>query len=138
MKISLTSIVSVMVEPEGFQEEKLKKLKSVDVECVEQSNNTFLTVPVTTDTAEKSFSTLCRLKTYLRSTMSQPRLNDIVLLHSHKERTDALDLVHIAETFVSMNNRRQEFFLESFMMCLYMTNRYSVQSDFVCTLYTHF
>ena len=42
--------------------------------------------------------------------MSQPRLNHIVLLHSHKERTDALDLIHIDKTFVSVNNRRQEFF----------------------------
>ena len=50
------------------------------------------------------------LKTYLRSTMSQPRLNHIVLLHSHKERTDALDLVDIAKTFVNVNNRRQELF----------------------------
>ena len=91
-------------------------------------------MPVTTATAERSFSTLRRLKTYLRSTMSQPRLNHIVLLHSHKERTDALDLIHIAKTFVSVNNRRQE----NFMMCLYMTKRYSVQSDFVCTLYAHF
>ena len=69
-------------------------------------------MPVTTATAKRSFSTLSRLKTYLRSTMSQPKLNHIVLLHSHKERTDALDLVHIAKTFVSVNNRRQEFFLE--------------------------
>ena len=80
------------------------------MECVEQRNKTFLTVPVTTATAEGSFSTLRRLKAYLHSTMSQPRLNHIVLLHSHKERTDALDLIHIAKIFVSMNNRRQEFF----------------------------
>ena len=95
-------------------------------------------MPVTTATAERSFSTLRRLKTYLHSTMSQPRLNHIVLLHLQKERTDALYLIHIAKTFVSVNNRRQEFFLENFMMCLYMTKRYSVQSDFVYTLYTHF
>jgi len=74
-------------------------------------------VPVPTVTAERSFSTLRRLKTYLHSTMSQPRLNHIVLLHSLKVRTDALDLVHIAKTFVSVNNRRQE--LKNFWMCLY-------------------
>ena len=64
--------------------------------------------------------------------MSQPRLNHIVLLHSHKERTDALDLVHIDKTFVSVNNRRQEFFLENFMKCLYMTKRYLLCSVRLC------
>ena len=37
-----------------------------------------LTIPVTTATAERTFSTLRRLKTFLRSTMSQPRLNHVI------------------------------------------------------------
>ena len=41
----------------------------------------YLTVPVTTATAERSFSALRRIKTYLRSTMSDERLNNIMLLH---------------------------------------------------------
>ena len=44
-----------------------------------------LTIPVTTSTAERSFSTLRRLKTYLRSTMSQTRLNHLMLLHIHRQ-----------------------------------------------------
>lgn len=36
----------------------------------------YLTIPVTTATAERSFSTLRRLKTYLRNTMSQQRMNN--------------------------------------------------------------
>ena len=50
--------------------------------------------------------------------MSQPRLN-YVLLHSHKERTDALDLVHIAKTFVSVNNRWQELFGKFYDVSIY-------------------
>jgi len=38
-----------------------------------------LTVPVLSCTAETSFSALRRLKTFLRSTMTQNRLNDIAL-----------------------------------------------------------
>ena len=70
----------------------------------------YLTIPVTTATAERSFSSLRRIKTYLRSTMTEQRLNNILLLHTHKQMTDALDLTEIAHSFVSSNERRTEFF----------------------------
>ena len=70
----------------------------------------YLTIPVTTCTAERSFSSLRRIKTYLRSTMSEERLNNILLLHVHKEETDTLDLTEIARLFVSANTRREDFF----------------------------
>ena len=60
---------------------------------------TVLTVPVTTATAERSFSALRRLKTFLRSSMLQTTLNYVMLLHVHKERTDDLNILHIAEHF---------------------------------------
>ena len=69
-----------------------------------------LTIPVTTATAERTFSTLRRLKNFLRSSMAQPRLNHTVLLHIHKERTDSLDLLEIAKSFVSVNDRRRFYF----------------------------
>ena len=43
--------------------------------------------------SERSFSTLRRVKTYLRSTMLQERLNRLLVLHVHKEYTDSLDLI---------------------------------------------
>lgn len=43
------------------------------------------TLPVTTATPERSFSTLRRLKTYLRSTMGDDRLNGLAQLHVHRE-----------------------------------------------------
>ena len=70
----------------------------------------YLTIPVTTCTAERSFSSLRRVKNYLRSTMSEERLNNIMLLHVHKEETDTLDLTEIARLFVSANTRRNDFF----------------------------
>ena len=56
----------------------------------------FLTVPMATATAERSFSALRRLKNYLRTTMSQKRLNHLILLHTHKDGTDLLELSDIA------------------------------------------
>ena len=70
----------------------------------------YLTIPITTCTAERCFSMLRCVKTYLRSTMTEERLNNILLLHTHKEETDALDLIHIANLFASANDRRKEFF----------------------------
>ena len=42
--------------------------------------------------------------------MTEEQLNNILLLHTHKEETDALDLIHIANLFASANDRRKEFF----------------------------
>ena len=39
-----------------------------------------LTVPIASATAERSFSTMKRVKTYLRSTMTDQRLNSLCLL----------------------------------------------------------
>ena len=70
----------------------------------------YLTFPVTTATAERSFSSLRRVKTYLRSTMTSCRLNNLFLLYIHQDRTDSLDLYKIAKDFISVNNRRRKYF----------------------------
>ena len=51
-----------------------------------------------------------RIKSYLRSTMGQERLNHLMLLHLHKEKLDKLDLVFIANEFVSGSKHRLSFF----------------------------
>lgn len=45
----------------------------------------FCTIPVTTATTERSFSTLRRLKTYLRNSMSENRLTGLALLNIYYE-----------------------------------------------------
>ena len=62
--------------------------------------------PVTSATAERSFSHLCRIKTFLRSTMCQTRLNNLFTLFVYTSKTDELDLNIIAK----VNNRRMEVF----------------------------
>ena len=70
----------------------------------------YLTVPMASATAERSFSALRRLKNYLRTTMTQKRLNHLMVMHIHKERTDQLNLSSIAKEFVSVNERRKSYF----------------------------
>jgi len=61
----------------------------------------YFAFPVTTAAAERSFSSLRRIKTYLSSTMSAYRLNSLMLRHVHQERTEKLGLAAIAHEFVS-------------------------------------
>ena len=70
----------------------------------------YYTLPVTTATGERSFSALHCLKTFLRLMMTQPRLNSAMLLHVHKDRCDHLDVMSIANLFISVNERHQHFF----------------------------
>ena len=69
-----------------------------------------LVMPATNATSERSFSALKRVKTYLRSSMKQQRLNNLMVLHAHKELTDNLDLVACANDFVSANEHRLQVF----------------------------
>ena len=62
-----------------------------------------LVMPATNASSEHSFSALRRVKSYLRSTMSQPRLNSLMVLHVHKELTDLLKFVDVANEFVEIN-----------------------------------
>ena len=58
-----------------------------------------LVLPATNAVSERSFSALRRVKTYLRSTMNQDRLNDLMVLRVHKTLTDTLDLVQVTNEF---------------------------------------
>ena len=70
----------------------------------------YLTFPVTTSTAERSFSSLRHVKTYLRNTMTSSRLNNLFLLYIHRDMTDSLDLYNLAKGFASENKRRMYYF----------------------------
>ena len=58
-----------------------------------------LLVPATTCSPERSFSALRPLKTYLRSTVTQVRLNHLTVIHCNKEVTDSLDLDQLIDNW---------------------------------------
>ena len=60
-----------------------------------------LVMPATNATSERSFSARHRVKPYLRSTIVQEQLNHLLVLHVHKDTTDALDLADIEDKFVA-------------------------------------
>ena len=67
------------------------------------------TLPVTSATSERSFSTLRRLKTYLRKTMGEERLTGLALLAIHHARS--IDKQDVLNEYATSANRRSEFVL---------------------------
>jgi hypothetical protein len=66
----------------------------------------WFTMPVTVASAERSFSKLKLLKHYLRSTMSQERLNGLATLCIKKRLLDKIDIDTIINDFASRNVTR--------------------------------
>ncbi len=69
-----------------------------------------LVMPATNATSERSFSALRRVKSYLRSTTGQERLNYLMLLHVHSDKTDKLDLKSVLNDFVQDSAHRSTIF----------------------------
>ena len=86
----------------------------------------YLTFPVTTATAERSFSSLRRVKTYLRNTLSACKLNNLLLMHVHQNRTDDLDLTKIAKAFIELNSRRLKLLWHTKIVKVIIFDVYSV------------
>ena len=63
-----------------------------------------ITIPISSASCERSISTLRNLKTYLRNTMVQDRLNGLALMHAHREME--LDLEQIIDLFANLHPRR--------------------------------
>ena len=125
LKVQLTLLPDVLKTGNVEHEMGIKTVTTINTVCqlfetckfaktmleeVHKVLQLYLTIPLSSATAERSFSTLRRLKTYLRSSMSQKCLNHVVLLNTHKELVDKICIHNIAREFVSRNERRIDFF----------------------------
>ena len=70
----------------------------------------FLTIPVTVASAERSFSKLKLIKTYLRSTMRQSRLADHAILSIENAEAKIMDFSNLIKQFASVNSVRERTF----------------------------
>jgi hypothetical protein len=80
-----------------------------DVDCYPNTSIAYqilFTVHVTIASAQRCFSKLKLLKNYLRSPMSQERLNDLASLCTEKKLLDEIDINSVIDVFVSKNFRR--------------------------------
>jgi hAT family C-terminal dimerisation region len=77
---------------------------------VEQLLRLVLVCPASSCTAERSFSALRRLKTWLRNTMTQTRLNSLSICHVHQVYLDNVDLWKVAAEFSGRSEIRRNKF----------------------------
>ena len=66
--------------------------------------------PASSAQAERSCSALRRLKTWLRTSMSETRLNSVAVCHTHQRLLDSLDIKSIMSAFVSHSDLRASLF----------------------------
>jgi hypothetical protein len=94
----------------------VNNLKSMTPECrhlfssVENWVRLLLVIPASSSTAERSFSGLRRVKTWLRSTMTQQRLNHMAVLHAHQEVLDMLEVHSELGQFITLSDIRKNLF----------------------------
>ena len=65
-----------------------------------------LIAPATNAISERSFSTLKRVRTSIRSTMTDSRLNHLLLIHIYKEELDEIDIKVITDEFIKIEESR--------------------------------
>ncbi|XP_066980069.1 zinc finger MYM-type protein 1-like [Macrobrachium rosenbergii] len=65
-----------------------------------------ITIPVTTASNERLFSVLSLVKTYLRTTVKNERLNDLLLMASEKELAKNLNYDILVNNFAKLRSRR--------------------------------
>lgn len=70
----------------------------------------FIAIPVTVASAERSFSKLKLIKTYLRSTMSQDRVSDLALISIENDEVQKLDRSKLVRKFATAKAGRTKRF----------------------------
>jgi hypothetical protein len=85
-------------------------LKETFSECF-RLLNILITIPMTTAEAERCFSTLKRIKTFLRNTMAQERLSALAMLSIEKDLVMSIPDFNqkVIEKFSQQKERRMEF-----------------------------
>lgn len=74
-----------------------------------------MTIPVTTASCERSFSKLKLVKTYLRSTMTEERLNNLALTCSiENDIVSKLDLNEAIQHFADLKSRKKCLFKKNY------------------------
>ena len=97
-KTSVLEIVSLMLESRvsSFFPEAYKLLVL------------FVTIPVTVARAERSFSKLKLIKTYLRSKISPERLANLAVLSIENAEAKSIDKAKLIQRFANVNARRHQ------------------------------
>ena len=67
-----------------------------------------IVVLATNSISDRSFSVMRCIESYLHSTMSQERINNLIVLYIHKEYTESIKLCNIGNDYVSKSECRTQ------------------------------
>ena len=88
----------------------MSKAKRVIISEVVTLLKLLIVVPATNAESERGFSTMRRLKNYLRSTMGDNRLDNLMVLCIHKESLGQIDMVKVFNEFVAKKITKRRLF----------------------------
>ena len=113
-KMSLTSLTQVVTHARALKKEVRDLFPSV-IALI----RLLLVCPASSAEAERSFSSLRRLKTWLRSTMTQKRFNTVAVCHIHQDLLNRINMDAIMHDFVSRSEiRKNNFWHYDLLLCL--------------------
>lgn len=69
--------------------------------------NIAMVLPPTSASCERSFSSMRLIKSYLRSTMSDPRFSALGVIGIHPNRAKDIDVDHFVTRFAQKHNNRK-------------------------------
>ena len=113
-EINLLKHLSKPDKPNGISSESiylwldwLKTNNSISTySCFYKTLQLFTVIPVTSSTCERVFSKITIIKTKLRSTMKQERLDSLLLLFTEQELTSGVDMDSVIDEFNTSENRQ--------------------------------
>ena len=70
----------------------------------------FLVMPATNASSERAFSVRRRIKTYLRNSTTNNRLNHCMVVHVHAEHVEKMNTIEIAKEFIENSQARLRIF----------------------------
>ena len=106
-ELKITNVTRIRIAKDIFNAMPSAKLQCPEVHRMIKIYNT---VPLSSSTNERSFSTMRRLKTRLRAKAKAKRLNDIMFAHIQTQDFDKLDINLVAKKFLQRNDQREEYF----------------------------
>ena len=113
-------LLAVATKDAGYKESQVDLMKVMHIlrnfvskEAISQVlilAKLLLVEPATNATSERTFSTLRRIKTYLRSTMSNNRLNHNFVIHIHGLDDKEIDIDPGMKEFIQKKQRKKVYF----------------------------
>lgn len=111
----LKTLYNISIIPEDI-DSLVELLRFLHVNCLHEvfpnvsvALRVVLTIPVTVASGERSFSKLKLIKTFLRSSMKEDRMNSLALLSIENALASELDYSSLITKFAAMKARRVSF-----------------------------